>query len=187
MADQTSLFQPPPGADDPLGMLVACHRRLEARLEGLVEVATVLADAPGTRLEAATSALARAISQLDVAEPRHVEDEEASLFPRWRAADAGADAVIAALEADHHAIEDGWRALRPTAVALRDALAAGTAPDPALVAELRARAPGLAEAHRAHHAREEAEVLPRAAAALDAAALGAIGAEMAARRGGTGD
>ncbi len=187
MTDPTPLFTPPPGPDDPLGMLRACHRRLEARLDTLGHVADLLAGAPGTRLEAAAGAIARAISHLDGAARLHVEDEEVSLFPRLQAADPGATAVIAGLATDHAEIEAGWRALRAVLEAIFAALEVGRAPEPVLVDRLRALLPPFAAAHQGHHAREERELLPRAEALLDARALAELADEMQARRQGEGD
>lgn len=185
MTDPAPLFAPPPGPDDPLGMIRACHRRLEARLDTLAHAATLLTDAPGTRRAAAAGALAQAVRHLDGAARLHVADEELSIFPRLRAADPTAGALIAGLAADHQHIDAAWQALRPVLEALRETLDADHTPDPALVARLRTLLPPFSAAHHRHHAHEEQEILPRAVAALDASALAAIAAEMVARRQAT--
>lgn len=162
-----------PSFDDPLGMLRACHRRIERQIATLDRLQRHL---PEHGCDADARAAARAIMKyFDTAAPNHHADEEASLFPRLTAALPGrADALIADLERDHDALAENWRKLRP----LLAAIAAGAR------ANLSARqVDGVRAAYEAHIAREEGELIPLAAQALDAEAFEAIGREMAARRG----
>ena len=69
---------PPPSFDDPIGMLEACHRRIEQKLEALARASAALA----TDTPAALAALAEVVGYFDQAGTRHKEDEEFSLFPR---------------------------------------------------------------------------------------------------------
>ncbi|MDH4180446.1 MAG: hemerythrin domain-containing protein [Betaproteobacteria bacterium] len=162
-----------PSFDDPLGMLRACHGRIERQLGTLRRLAAHL---PGHGADRDAQAAARAILRyFDDAAPNHHADEEASVFPRLLARAPSARETIAALERDHHgAFEANWRRLRP----LLAAIAAGsreTLP-PALVRE-------VCDAYAAHIALENDRLIPLCAETLTPAELAAIGAEMAARRG----
>jgi iron-sulfur cluster repair protein YtfE (RIC family) len=162
-----------PSFDDPLGMLRACHGRIERQLVTLRRLAAHL---PGHGADREAQAAACAILRyFDDAAPNHHADEEASVFPRLLARAPSARETIAVLERDHHgAFETNWRRLRP----LLAAIAAGgreTLP-PALVRE-------VCDAYAAHIALENDRLFPQCAETLTAADLAAIGAEMAARRG----
>jgi hemerythrin-like domain-containing protein len=162
-----------PDFDDPLGMLAACHRRIERQLATLDRLQRHL---PEHGCDADARAAARAILKyFDTAAPNHHADEEGSVFPRLAAAvPATARPLIAELESDHVALAVNWRRLRP----LLAGIAAGTRANlsPREVDAVRA-------AYDAHIAREESELIPLAARTFDGATLHAIGREMAARRG----
>src|SRR5262249_61712792 len=86
---------PPPSFDDPIGMLEACHRRIERHLETLARASAALAaDAQG-----ALAALAEVLGYFDQAGVRDKEDEEVSLFPRVMGEDTAA--VLRRLEDEH--------------------------------------------------------------------------------------
>ena len=182
MPDDLPLFAPPPSADDPFALLKACHRKLEGRLDALAAVAARLAAGAPAEPAAVADALGAAIAHFDGPGRWHLEDEEASVLPRLLARDPAAAALIAALEPDHVAIEAGWAELRAVLAGLRDGLAQGPSADPALVARLQALLPPFTALHHRHHEVEETRVMPRARAALDAAEVAAIAAEMRARR-----
>lgn len=182
MTDDSSLFAPPPGPDDPFGLLKACHRKLEARLDALAAVAARLAGGEAGAPEALAEALGAAIAQFDGPGRWHLADEEESVLPRLLALDPEAGTLVASLAPDHAAIEAGWAELRPVLAGLRDALTQRQAADPALVVRMQGLLPPFTALHHRHHQLEEAQVMPRAREALDAAALAAIGAEMRARR-----
>ena len=185
MADEASILAAKPGPDDPLGQLAACHRKLEARLDALAEVAAALrAGVPAERRQATAEALGAAIAHFDGAGRWHLADEEVSLLPRLLAADPDAAEAVAALAPDHEAIEAGWEDIKPALEALRDAVAAGEPTPKAWLHRLEAQLPGYTALYRRHHAAEETTIMPRVRAALDAETLSAIGAEMQARRGG---
>jgi len=162
-----------PSFDDPLGMLSACHHRIERQLATLDRLQRHL---PEHGCDTDARAAARGILRyFDSAAPNHHADEEASVFPRLRSARPGlAAALIADLEREHRTLADNWRHLRP----LLAGIAAGTRANlsPKEVADVRA-------AYDAHIAKEETVLLPLAAQAFDAATLAEIGREMAARRG----
>jgi thioredoxin-related protein/hemerythrin-like domain-containing protein len=151
--------------DDPLAMLSACHRRIERQLATLARLERHL---PEHGSDADARAAARAILRyFDTAAPHHHADEEESLFPRLRAAAPGAaEPIVAFLESDHVVLEERWRNLRP----LLAGIAAGTR------ANLSPRdVEAIRSAYEAHIAREEGELIPLAAQALDATAIAAIG------------
>jgi hemerythrin-like domain-containing protein len=161
-----------PGFDDPLGMLKACHRRIERQLATLDRLRRHLPD-HGCDADARAAATG-ILRYFDTAAPHHHADEEESLFPRLLAAAPAAGPLVARLEAEHGVLAERVARLRP-------ALAALAAGHPAELPEDRVNA--AAAAYTAHIAAEETELLPLAQKALDAAALATIGAEMAARRG----
>lgn len=161
-----------PSFDDPLGMLLACHGRIERQLATLERLARHL---PEHGSDADARAAARAILRyFDSAAPNHHADEEASVFPRLIARTPSARDLVAQLENEHGTLATNWRKLR----ALLCGIASGqraTLP-PGLVHEVRA-------AYASHIETENAILLPMCADVLKPEELAAIGAEMAARRG----
>jgi len=161
-----------PAFDNPLGMLAACHRRIERQLATLSRLQRHL---PAHGCDADARAAARGILKyFDSAAPNHHADEEESLFPRLEdALPSRPMSLLAELEDDHAALTAHWRKLRP----LLAGIAAGQRANlpPRQVAQ-------IAEAYAAHIAREESQLLPLAAKAFDAATIAKIGREMAQRR-----
>lgn len=164
-------LQTAPGFDDPLGLLYACHRRIERQLASLERLRRHL---PEHHADADARAGARAILRyFDAAAPHHHADEEVSLFPRLATAAPALTAVTRSLQRDHRRLDARWIKLRP----LLAAIATGNGaflPGKGVAA--------FCEAYTAHLQREEAEVLPAAGELLDAATLRVIGQEMARRR-----
>jgi len=162
---------PAPEFDDPLGVLRACHRRMERQLATLTRLRKHLplhhADQDARVAAAAT------IRYFDTAARHHHEDEERSLLPRLLERDRALEALVADLLRDHQDLGGRWLHMRPllTAIAVG---ASGHLP----VRDVDA----FCEGYRAHIAREESELLGRAGEILDAATLAEIGAEMAERR-----
>ena len=164
--------EPAPGYDDPLGMIKACHRRIERQLATLDRLQRHL---PARGCDAdARAAAAGILRYFDTAAPHHHADEEDSVLPRLVAAVPGARALAETLRREHGDLAANWQRLRPVLAAT----AAGTGAEltAALVAEVRT-------AYTAHIALEESELIPLAARSFDAATLAIIGGEMAARRG----
>lgn len=169
--------KPDSGFDDPLGMLVDCHRRIERFLDILCGVAD---DAHGRALsDEEREAVEVALKYFREAGPRHNRDEEDSLFSRLR--DGGADEVM---EKMHH-----LEAEHEEAGALHDEMARiysrwmeekELAPDDGL--RLRAVALRMREIYGEHIRIEEEIVFPCAARLMAARELAAIGAEFKARR-----
>jgi len=164
---------PAPSFDDPLGMLSACHGRIERQLETLARLQRHL---PEHGCDPDARAAARAILKyFDSAAPNHHADEEVSLFPRLaRARPDAVVALVAELESEHASLAASWRKLRP----LLAGIAAGMRANLSAKQVADVRAP-----YTLHIRKEELSILPLAAEALDAATLRAIGDEMAARRG----
>lgn len=160
-----------PGFDDPLGMLRACHRRIERQLGTLTRLRKHL---PEHHADAEARAAASAIMRyFDTAAHNHHADEEESLFPRLAAARPETEGLTAALRREHDLLAGRWARLRP----LLSAIAAGSG------AYLPIRDVGqFCAAYAAHIACEESELLPQAESTLERAGLAEIGAEMAARR-----
>jgi hemerythrin-like domain-containing protein len=168
---------PSVGFEVPLEMLAACHLRVQAQCATLLRLVPHLAThgADGQAREAASAVM----RYFDSSARHHHDDEERDLFPALIGAAAGSEAarlreMVAALCADHRALEARWRGLRP----LLEQVAAGTTP--ALAA---ADVPGFAALYVSHIAREEADLLPMAARLLGAPELDRIGLAMRARRG----
>lgn len=168
----TDLFsQAAPGFDDPLGVLRACHRRMEKQLATLRRLRKHLPQHHAD--DDARIAAAAIVRYFDSAARNHHADEEASLFPRLTAASEEIGKVTASLAGEHVDLDRRWSRLRPLLIAI---VARSSAYLP--VKEVEA----FCETYEAHIAREETLLLPRAVEVLDAATLATIGAEMAQRR-----
>ena len=164
-----------PSFDDPLGMLSACHGRIERQLATLDRLQRHLPE-HGCDADARTAARA-ILKYFDTAAPNHHADEEASVFPRLRSGLAGrADELIAGLEREHSMLAANWRHLRPLLASIAAGARANLAPKH--VAAVRA-------AYESHIAKEESKLIPLAARTFDAATIADIGREMAARRAST--
>ncbi len=166
---------------EPLGLLSDCHRRIEKFLHTLM---VVTERAAGGTLDAEQrQALEVALRYFQEAAPRHTRDEEESLFPKLRALDdpraREALAAMDALEADHDAADIGHAQVDRLG---RRWLAVGTLPPPETV-QLAETLQRLQALYKQHIAVEDTRVFPLAAQVLDAAAIRAVGREMAERRG----
>jgi len=110
-----SLFDPLP-FDDPLEMLLACHRRIEKHLETLKRLRAHI-ESRGVDPQASAAAQTLLAYFLKAAMNHH-EDEEKDLFPllEKRIDDSGERARFGAfresLERDHREIEALWAKLR---------------------------------------------------------------------------
>ena len=162
-----------PAFDDPLGVLSACHRRIERQLATLARLQRHL---PAHGCDHDARAAARGILRyFDTAAVHHHADEEESLFPRLiERVPADAAPLVAALAADHRQLAAAWRHLRPLLAAIAAGARANLAPQQVAL---------VRRAYDTHIAREETELIPLAEVTLDAAELAAVGAEMARRRG----
>jgi len=166
--------------DEPIGLLMDCHRRIEMFLELLQRAVREHADTPLSTLTA--GAIRNAQRYFAKAAPKHTADEEESLFPRLRAAaqTQGKDcAAISRLEGDHehadrlHSQVDGL---------LEAWLREGSLPAERST-ELGSILATLRELYREHIHMEETEVFPLAGSLLSPSNLSAVGLEMRARGG----
>jgi hemerythrin-like domain-containing protein len=169
--------KPDSGFDDPIGMLIDCHRRIERFLHVLCVVAKhtgnrALADEEATAVQSA-------LQYFRVGGLRHTADEEESLFPRLRASSTPDTlAELGGLESDHrqanelHAMVDA---------AYSEWITAGhLSPEDEL--RLRSATEQLKHLYEEHIQIEEKTVFPRATEMLDSQTIAAIGQEFHVRR-----
>ena len=171
------LSTPAAGCEHPLELLDACHERILRFAEMVPKIERHVA-AKGVDEEVRQAALS-VIRYFDGAGARHHIDEEQDLFPALlRCAppeELGAlQRLLRRLRQDHKELEALWSAMR---VRLQR-LAEGTETRIDAYA-----ADAFVEHYHRHIALEEAELLSLAHRLLDAAAVAAMGAAMAARRG----
>lgn len=121
-----NLFDTPAGFDDPIGMWIGCHRRIEKQLRTLEKLAEHVAR-HGVDVEA-TSAAQAVLRYFEKSGPHHHEDEDRDLFPllAMRITDAGDrerfGALRAQLDTDHRAMEAAWVRIRKPLHALAEGL-----------------------------------------------------------------
>jgi len=167
---------------DPIGLLTDCHRRIELFLAVLAHVSAQARGGSLSREE--REAVETALRYFRKGAPKHIADEEETLFPRLRSIEHRRElrAVLekaAALEEQHEEAKRGHAEIEQLG---RKWLAAGSLAlvDRTRFAELVAE---LGNLYRGHIAVEEQEVFPMAAAVLPRSELEAMGREIAARRG----
>ena len=173
-----NLFDSPAGFDDPLGMWMGCHRRMEKQLRTLAMLPAHLSE-KGVDAEATRAAQA-VLSYFDKAANHHHEDEDLDLFPllESRITDRGDLAnfrgLRARLEVEHELMKPSWSKIRKPLQGIADGIA-----KPLALADV--------EAFRAlyveHIPAEEQAVTDLARRYLNAADLETLGKSMAARRG----
>ncbi|MFN3325610.1 MAG: hemerythrin domain-containing protein [Bryobacteraceae bacterium] len=151
----------------PLDHLVACHRRIEARLDALERIAAHLDAAPEEALEAA----AGCFRFFDTNGVLHTEDEEESLFPRLR---KGLTAEELRFLDD---LERGHVEAERIYAELKEAVAARSG------ARSRESAARLCSLYRAHIAAEDTVLIELGRRILKTAELAEISREMKRRRG----
>jgi len=169
-----------PDFDQPIDLMMDCHRRVEHFVQVLLKVAR---QGNGQTLTAEwRNALETALNYFQQAAPRHTEDEEDSLFPRLRQSDDPQAAEVlskmARLEADHQQsgpIHDrvdqlGRQWLEADQLAEQE------------TADLIRCCEQLQQMYQQHIHVEDHEVFPVAQRILSPDALQAIGQEMKARR-----
>ena len=169
--------KPDSGFDDPIGMLLDCHRRIEHFVNTLAIVADRARARALTGEEA--EAVQAALHYFRAAGQRHNADEEESLFPRLRAESAVGDfEELNSLEGDHrrasvlhHLVETlyaEWIEARYLDDHDAERLWSSTAQ--------------LRQLYEEHIQMEEKQVFPRARALLSGVAIAFIGREFQARR-----
>ena len=173
--------RPDHGFDQPLGLLSDCHRRIERFLAVLQRV---MDGAVGKPLnDEQRHAVETALEYFRTAAPRHVADEEESLFPLLRAsgepAVQAAISTVRALEQEHAAANVAhaevefwyrrWIELGPPAAPQTRKLGR-------VLHELR-------ETYRRHIEVEDRDIFPLAGEVLTREQLAQLGTQMARRRG----
>lgn len=165
----------PAAIDSPIDHLVACHRRIEQRLDTLVRASGYFEAGRAQAL----AAIDRSLQFLDSSGALHTEDEEQSVFPRLRLR-AGADAAayLDSLEDQHHKAESILARLREL---VAEAARRDPVPKP-LIGDYRACAEELRSLYR-EHIRSEDEILTALAKrSLNDAEIAEITREMRDRR-----
>ena len=165
----------PAGLESPIEHLVACHRRIEQRLDTLVKAADHLEFANSEdEKDRARAAISNSFAFLETSGALHTEDEEASLFPRLREIASSQEiAFMNGLEAQHAEADGLYRALKTSAVTL------ASSPE---IERYRECAKALRDFYRAHIRTEDEILTVLATRLLSAAALGEISREMRERR-----
>ena len=177
-ADSFPLFEAPAGFDDPLAMLLGCHRRIEKKLATLKKLSAHLRE-KGVDAEASAAAQGL-LNYFNVAAAHHHGDEEVDLFPllerriaepceRERFAQ-----LDARLRAEHREMEDLWARLRRPLEGLAEGLMR-------TLADTDVRA--FTAAYARHIEAEEGLVVPLVDRWLQPGDVEALGRAMAARRG----
>jgi hemerythrin-like domain-containing protein len=166
---------PAAGFDDPLGLWLACHQRVQ-RFTGMLPrlAAHLLTHGADAEARDAAHAIRRYFNE---AAPHHHEDEEVDLFPRLATAGPDVASAIERLEAEHRALAPLWRELDAALARIEGGDAVG-------LDESQVEAFGAAYA--AHIALEEGVLLPAMRGAFRDADWRRIGAAMAERRGVAG-
>ena len=152
--------------DDPMEHLLACHRRIEQRLESLELVAANFETKP----EEARDALNASFKYFDTNGAWHTEDEEQSVFPRIVPSLNPAELTfVNQLEEQHRGAENCYARLRASGVAFDQSFRE-------VVAEFCA-------IYREHIATEESLLISIGRKYLSASQLAGISTEMKQRRG----
>ncbi|HET9576927.1 MAG TPA: hemerythrin domain-containing protein [Usitatibacter sp.] len=176
--ERTSLFDTPAGFDEPLEMLLGCHRRIEKQLETLKRLRAHI-EAHGVDAEASIAAQ-NILKYFRQAAPNHLEDEERDVLPmleRRIGDDAEADRFRAfreSLESEHRLLESTWSRLRKPLEGISEGLTRTLQAD-----DVKA----FVDAYQRHISAEEATLKDLVDRWLDEGDRRMLGRAMAARRG----
>jgi hemerythrin-like domain-containing protein len=165
-----------PGFEDPVGLMVARHRRIERPVAVLIDLAVrrdgcVLTGSQSSALEAA-------LKYFRDAAPHHMADEEQSLCPALQQASRGAHDLLG-LERGHRRAETLHATVNELGLTC---LRRGTL-DESEARKLQTAPADLSALYREHIRTEEERVFPLAQRTLTQKALEKIGRDMAFRRG----
>jgi hemerythrin-like domain-containing protein len=158
----------------PIEHLLACHRRIEQRLDIL--------DRAGKALEAQSSeealtAIANTLRFMDISGALHTRDEEESVFPRIRQlASTEEIAYLSDLENEHGEVDALYVRLKDVSASLLQSIT------PELVRDYREVVSKIGSAYRRHIASEDSVMVELARRVLNSTELESIQAEMRARR-----
>ena len=173
-----NLFDTPAGFDDPLGMWIGCHRRIEKQLKTLQRLADYVED-HGVDPEA-TSAAQAVLRYFERSGPHHHEDEEKDLFPLLDARISVPEelsafrSLRARLAKDHEAMAATWARLRKPLQSIAEGIA-----KPVPKADLLA----FLSIYAGHIPAEDGSIPALAKRYLSAEDLENLGRSMAERRG----
>jgi hemerythrin-like domain-containing protein len=165
-----------PGFDEPLGLLLACHRRIAERLDLLERLAGYVTMHGSDK--SAGAAARRILDYFDRAAAHHHEDEEEDLFPMLRRArgrtgwDDRLPDALDQLSREHPLLGTYWAKLRPVLVAITRGQR---------IREFQSHE--LLRAYRSHMSLEEQLVFPLANRLLTDTELHRLGSSMQRRRG----
>jgi len=170
--------------NDPLQHLVACHDRIEQRLQILERVIPHLRSDSEEKRREARQALDNALRFLEVMGTLHTQDEEESVFPRVLA-NAGDDApmlgeLTTMLESQHREKEAVFEQLKAHAASFP---LAPEPPSPEQASRFEGLVAQLAGLYRPHIMIENERLIPLSAPHLNQAQSDEIAQEMRARRG----
>ncbi len=166
---------PAAAIDSPIEHLMACHRRIEQRLDTLLKAAGHMQDDRASTL----AAIGNSIGFLETSGVLHTEDEESSLFPRLRPKlSAGEVAFVDSLEAQHAEAESIFAELKRI-VAEMDLQ---NSVSPATIDQYRGCAEHLQALYQAHIRSEDEILTALAKRSLTGSELVEISAEMRERR-----
>ena len=169
MMNNTGLPDTLPGFDDPIGLLRACHEKMQAHCDLL----TALIDKEDLDDEA--RAAARKVSRyFSQSAPLHHRDEEEDLFPRINRQSLKVAELLHSLKKEHEQLDTLWNNIASDLKKLpADGFSDG----------FKQSAMEFSTLCREHIALENRELLPLASNSLSQQALAEIGESMAARRG----
>src|ERR1035437_10021082 len=158
---------PTPTLDDPLQHLVACHDRIEERLQILERVIPHLRSESEAKRQEAREALDTALRFLELMGRLHTEDEEVSVFPRILAS-GGDDTPLlkeltTMLEGQHRDKEAVLEKLKAQVAAFP---AAPAPPSPEDASRFEGLVAQLAGLYRPHIMIENERLIPLSAAHL---------------------
>jgi iron-sulfur cluster repair protein YtfE (RIC family) len=160
--------------DSPIDHLMACHRRIEQRLDTLLTAADQLE----TDHAAALTAIQNSLRFMDTSGERHTEDEEASLFPRLRQKLSSEEiAFLNSLEEQHVKAGSIYLELKRAALSLAAEATADS------IRRYRECAERLRSLYRDHIRAEDEILTAMARRSLEAGEIHEISREMRARRG----
>jgi hemerythrin-like domain-containing protein len=161
--------------DTPIEHLMACHRRIEQRLETLINAAGHIGNDRARVLEA----IQRSLEFLDTSGALHTQDEEASLFPRLRPKLSNSEAAfVDSLEAQHVEAGSVYADLKRLAATLNTS-GSSTADS---IASYRECASRLRALYRDHIRAEDEILTALAKRSLGELEISEISREMRARR-----
>lgn len=181
----TQLLTPAPDFRHALGLLGACHRRIEGFNDLLLRLPTHL-DSHGADAEAGQAAQ-RILKYFDSAALHHHEDEERDLFPMVKeaATQQGNHEILEILDlllAQHREMTQAWQDLRP----YLQALAQGEQVEEQVEEQVNSvalPAEYFVSLYRQHIPLEDNLLLPYAVKTLTPTQVEALGEAMAERRG----